>query len=1408
MKKKQPQPISNIALIDPQFASRLTGKYGWLVNRSVRGAGFVYLTPSTRAANGRGARDLHIRLQTNYANYYLKLLQTFQLEAPTITARSSASRDLQSAKRAEQVTVRAKSATMTAQAETAAVVQVRKRAQLEVVELRQVVRTLTTETARLEALRRTTRSTANQHAPMHQRPSTSRAADLQAMSSVQKTEALQASIAIPQPLVEQRMNSRQERLLRTTERTIRVSYERLTRLQTLVQSGRSTVPPEGSGSFPSGNRGVDREPRHSSIFSRQTDSKTQAADAGQRQLRDRRPAPSPIHGDQAVRRPGAASSRQAAFVHRNLRMAAWPRGPRVRQEDSAVTAAPGLSARRITGQLRPALSREAVLPTSTARPSAAVRLLPGRQLLPDATGGAPATVRRSTLAGTESYRAGVNLSSQGAVRDSFRSDGRATTVDTPGKGTSSLRQQAAAPRDNERNLAFVTSLRSAGRLSAPVGDYSRLADSVRSKLLASRLSDVIRIISLPSRNRHTGIPQHEQASTAARPRETGSGRRQAATLIYSTRERGAEMARSNRQRTGLQQPRADQTQRVNNEPSSASMTRHERQSVVAQPAKGTSNSHLSPDNGGASSPAVDGSGQQPAMTSSAPSIADEARRRQEAVKPGERRTERADQAEPRPGLGVNDRSMLVSSSGRIRNWLLRTVTGSAPTLRLQGFAAAPVMQEHAKRLTGGRGLLQRLQVPSEKTALSTQGRREQTTAGRATSNPQPLSKSTAAYIAARGSLRVTHRRAIAPGPPPPARSGNRVNGAASLPVQRASGNNGVQSAVVSAANGGNSRLSAPGSQQQGPVLGRNVGLTADQAPGPPAKSVGKTTVRTLPSADSSPRSTGRPISQTSAAMPFNRLADRSVESIGSAWQGDPLLLRFSLAERLIHKQASVQGVRIAAERGSAPEKSSSRLVTSLSGTQSEAAGRASSVRALQQGSTKPSPPVGGASVSGNQVTASRSTVQAASVVPRAGNAPGTPFGGRRLSGALALVAARLARWQALRTITIPRQYNQSLASSRGLGQPEGATRPVAYVTARRAAVPVTVHSRTPGTITAAAEDTAAGPNLARESRASQVHASAADTPAQQQRVEAEVVRQTRSSRPVLQAVRRSPALSQRQNPGTGTLSTRVQTPAPATPLRPAQQAMRRSPVLSQRLESGAGERTVQMQASVVTAPGQQRAGAEAEVVRRTQPPRPAQQAMLRSPAMSLSQNSGTGTLTARRATAQPVSRPSSVRSSVAQPLTGVARSAQSRAEQALVRSQSGFVPLEVATPPLAGHAVRAARMAESVTARAARQLPALLYKEETADRQPSAASSRPAERRPRVAARAVPLEFAVRSRAAAAGQAEQDRVVRQSLSRLEGEMKELRTKPAAPAVDVKAMTDQMYREITRRMRFEQQRRGL
>ncbi|WP_020620949.1 hypothetical protein [Paenibacillus daejeonensis] len=1397
MKKKQPQPINNIALIDPQFASRLTGKYGWLVNRSVRGAGFVYLTPSTRAANGRGTRDLHIRLQTNYANYYLKLLQTFQLEAPR-------SRESQSAK---QVTVRANAAPLTAQADTAAVAQVRKRAQLEAAELRQAVRTLTTETARLEALRRTTRPIANQHAPMHQRPSTSSAADRQATGTIREsgTEASRTFIAEPKPLVEQRMISRQERLLRTTERTIRVSYERLTRLQTLVQYVRRPIPSERSGSFPSGNHGSGREPGRSSIFTRQTDSKTQAADTAQRQLRDRLPASGTIHRDQAVRRPGTASSRQAVFVHRDLRMAAWPRGRRARQEAADTAAAPGLTARRVSGSPQPARLKEVVLPAPTARPTAAVRLLPGRQLLPAATGGASATVRRSTGTGTEPYRPGESLASQGTVRQSSRLDGTVNIVETPDEVTSRLRQQATAPRQNERDLAFVTSLRSAGRWSAPAGGYSQLADSVRSRLLASRLSDMVRIIALPSRSRPIGSLQTEKPTTAARSRETGRGRRQAATLIYSTRERGGAAARSDQQQPGFMRSRSKQTTRASNESPTASTTKPERQNGVAQPGKGTSETHPSPKHGGASGPVVHGSGQQPGMASSTPSIADEARLRQGPVKPDERRTERAvQQAELKPGQGISDRSMLVSSSGRIRNWLLRTVAGSVPAPRLQGFAAAPAIQEHAKQLTGGRGLLQRLQVSSEKAALHAQERREQTKAGRTIPNPLPGSKSTAAYIAARGALRVTHRRTVAPGPPQPARSGNRVNGAASSSPQRESRTFGAQSAVGSAGNGGNSRSSATGSQQQGPGLGRSGGLTTGQAPEPQARAVVMATARTLAPANLSPRSAGSSIGQASAALPFHRVADRSVESIGSAWLGDPLLLNFSLAERLIHKQASMQGARNGAKGGSAMERLSGRTVTSHTGIQSGAVGRGTSARAVQHESAKPGPSVGGATVDGNQVSASRSTVQAASVVSRAGNAPGTPFGGRRLSGALALVAARLARWQAPRTITNTRLTSQAIPSSRTPGQPESATRPVAHVTARSAGVPTTVHSRTPGPMTAAAENTAAGSIMARESKVAQVQTSTAVTPSQQ-RVEAEAVRQPRPARPVLQAVRRSPALSQRQNTGTGALSTRGHLPATTTPSRPALQAMRRSPVLSQRVESRAGGRTGQEHVSAAAPSEQQRRGAE--IVRQPQSPRPALQAMRRSPAMSLQQGSGTG-VTARRTTAQPVSRSHNFRSAIAPPLTGAVSSARNQTEQMLVRSQSGLVPLQVATPPLTGHTVRAARIAESVTARAARQLPALLYKEETADRQLSSASSRPSERRPRAAARAVPLEFAVRSRAAAAGQAEQDRVVRQSLSRLEGEMKELRTKPATPAVDVKAMTDQMYREITRRMRFEQQRRGL
>ncbi|GBF72268.1 hypothetical protein PA598K_00507 [Paenibacillus sp. 598K] len=70
------------------------------------------------------------------------------------------------------------------------------------------------------------------------------------------------------------------------------------------------------------------------------------------------------------------------------------------------------------------------------------------------------------------------------------------------------------------------------------------------------------------------------------------------------------------------------------------------------------------------------------------------------------------------------------------------------------------------------------------------------------------------------------------------------------------------------------------------------------------------------------------------------------------------------------------------------------------------------------------------------------------------------------------------------------------------------------------------------------------------------------------------------------------------------------------------------------------------------------------------------------------------------------------------------------------------------------------------------------------------------------------MELAMRSRVGAGAQQAQERAIHKSLTRLESELKELRTQPSAAALDVRAVTDQMYREITRRMRFEQQRRGL
>ncbi|MFS0726552.1 hypothetical protein [Paenibacillus sp. 1P07SE] len=1405
---KEEQPLVSIALTDRRFVDRLTGKYGWLANRSIRSAGFVYLTPSRRSLDARGATDLHIHIQTSYANYYLKLLQTFRME--TKKGSGTPSRELQdegrrsphhaggqrdagrlsSARSAEDTPKRRGSEPS---ARIGQPEQARRRATPASAEQRLILRTIRAETARLESLRQSIRQIASQEAPREQRDrleASRRKLKSDAVSSPSTAAERRAGGAqynsasdVSRTLAERRGPVR-ERLLRTSEHMIRVSYERMTRLQTMQRPHRQST---GAGQLSTGGAADDH------IASRQDETgqrgkRTATASALGRAADRGAPTPA-AEGGTGVRRSSAAASQlRAALVHRDqrLQMARWPRA------DAASSGRPSerarareLTARRVAAPAPPAQPEPRVAPPASSmqperrpeaqpRPvdsaavrkrsaqahirgqsadSAAVRLRSGRQLLPETA--SQLSVRRGTIPATAKpggVSSGPDLGA--AVREGARF-------------------RAAAPGKAADPLMPTPRFRSPGLL--PVGGVraSSLAEDVRSRLSVSPLADKIRITALPLRSRppdwQAGQSEAGQPDNA-RPSAERSYKRVSAVLIHSKRA-------------------ADGTARgtagVDRVPGS--------QAAAAGPDRPA----ISPGPGARPAGTASRLQPEPSRKAQLPGSNDASRSAEGGDLPGARRGAGLGRPQ-RDTLGAASRAMLLSGSARIRDWLMRTVSDAVPAPRL----TSPAAQMHAKPMTGGRGLLQRIQTrhrqmgraPQDPQGGSQQDRQTlqhqpahgsdrlqqgqgrpaqqgQQSLGRAgqslsrqertggTPSPQgqrtrgepaqngsrpqrPLSQpspdsgwqpAAGAYIAARGVLRISHRQAgTRRAQQTDRRSGrNPVSGAegtAQLTSGRASSASSRQTPVPPLAGEGDTvqdrqaRAARLTSMSRTSMPVGRAEARGDRPLGSGPAQAGTTAIGTTAIGTTA---WGRPSSDVFAMA-------TGPTGLGSVVEGAPdilvdhaslMLLRSPLAKRLIHKRSVSPGNRLLE------------------------ANRRSALL----------------SESGSGMPGTRNTQVA----------PSLPVTGRAGAERGAAAASGNGRTDAARTVGRPGDRRTAIAQSRRSATGMTMLRPMSTL-----------------------QQTDSSPGMAARAGGGRLASGfplvATRTGREQPPRPGAALGRGGGLKPSVAGADRSRAA--------GPLAAHAAAAHGEVPL-----SVRAVPTAAA-AEQASG--TVREAPAPVMAPAAQpvhAADVTAKAVRRHMQPRPAMQMTRRSAPQPSGRQAGAVPAVARRTpamlSAKQVMRPPLVRPVSAMTGGRTDGGPPGAGERELHQRLSLSVPVHAAGREQAdGHGAEA----EPAMGRTARQLPSLLHKQDAA----TSAGMRPAARQRQRAAAPVPLEFAVSARASARDGRERDSVIRKSLSRLEGELKELRTQPGAPAVDVRAMADQVYREITRRMRFEQQRRGL
>gem|GEM_PF-5421048 len=1693
MKRQQPPPLlGSISLVDSRFASRLTSKYGWLVGRSAHRAGFVYLTPSGRRASAGSGRDLHIRVQRNYASYYLKLLQTFQLDAPATVPRAASSREQRRARqtKAGDAPVRQTLARHNAaELET----QVRKRALLELESLKHTVRKLTAATARLEPLKRAGRRDESRIAPIAVSPAPRSAAapgrdaslagrapgaSVAGAAAVSPGTASASSMGTPEGKRQDRAERQPERLVHLVERTIRVQYEQIARMQAwkqrLADAGRATSPYSESSSaqgsaghtdavrkgqavdrsasgrlsggeeamrrinLSPGRTASDRQTRRDDaaggdgaplprsaqgvIDARRRGSQStldsgiagrngrgrsasESEGAEQRTLptpksgtaerssgsdrsasesegaeRWTRPTPEPStaerssrsaslvsesesaeqpsrlvpatagNGVEIIRRTGLQPyARMSALVHRDLRMTAWP-GRKTglarkkafasnhpgRADDAAAHAMPHeLQARRaslpVSAARQPQMNLQPPLAPSASTSSGlgTVRLRTGQVLMPSLTGlnGQRQTETPAVRPpGPGRGAAGSNAAQDGRL-DEAQSATERRVGGIGGESGGVVSGQSAA-----RAFA-VANVRSAGRLPSSYARSVGLADRVRSRLQASPLAASIRITSLPLRTQLAADLDSTKASTSIAASErgaSGGSRRQSAVLIYTSRGKQSASGRQSGERSGPVNNNltSGQTSRRsepnpqgtagnnftvsgrqsalggiwlssavnsrNDAPSSESTSAGGRQqSDTAGPHSaastfgvsnaggdtrrtGTGVKHNSDSSPGGTGAGGDGAVLENSVTGNARGPAADRRRIAEAspitdnasrnVSSNEEdeQSARARSNAPQAQLSAelaNPKGMLVSDSARIRDWLIRTTAGVVPGPRLSG---GPVSQVHAKHAVGSNALLRRLQARGPQVNAATSPPAGPQTDRRLLSSISPSRRqpSSSDYIAARGTLRITHRRSasvptgharamgedtathlgVRSGERMPTESAPRRASATASDTRPANiGPTGTAASVVASSiqrqarapgrraatvsrTAASPRSATPRSASAGARQGVRP-LTAGLLPSRLSISGGKISWREMLHLPYAERYRLMTTVESIGRLPFDELSAR-----GDSQRGAPLLLRASLAERLIHKldriaregrasnAAPSASGGAGARTGGAGARPSSRVVArpgreaawgeedapsnALKAGRSPDSGRTSG----QPGAVQPNQATSAARLSMSAATLSTSaTVLATSGSTLSTSAPAlattsatrtsaalvarnaSVTGDRRasrLAASLALVASRLARWQAPRTIALsqsgPRSARAdatSASATPGAAGPQGAS-----TQARRSVLPVTVHIS--GRRSAASLAATSGITPA----ASRTPMSGASPAA---------------SRPTVDDASLLPSSPLVQPPTTAEVSRQPQTPS-----RPALQALRRSSMLSPSQTSAvlAAARRHHAQppgrvaATLATArrgPAQPsgRVAATLATARR----RPGQ-----SPGLSVAAPSAA----ARLRNVSLALTPRLLSSARLMSLTASAMVQAAAAIELEPGSDTRLTPLQVGPPPPSSRAGGPPRLTAGQPMTRSAQQTLLQHKSAPPERPASAIDAGSIARQSRPAPRPVPMELAIRGRAGAGVQQAQERAIHKSLTRLESELKELRTQPSASALDVRAVTDQMYREITRRMRFEQQRRGL
>ncbi|WP_128655336.1 hypothetical protein [Paenibacillus sp. 598K] len=1587
MKQQQPPALlGSISLVDSQFASRLTSKYGWLVGRSVHRAGFIYLTPSGRRASAGSGRDLHIRVQRNYASYYLKLLQTFQLEAPTTVPRATGDREQRRALQAKAEAVPDRPATagrVTTQLET----QAGKRALLELESLKRTVRKLTAATARLEPLKRASRRNEDRLAPTKAAPAPTSAAapdrhaslagpDRRASAAeVASARSVTASGSLTSPPEGQRQDRASrpsERLVHLVERTIRVQDEQIARMQTwkkrLADAGRANAPysqpSSAQASVGQRNPGRGGQAADSSASGRLSTGEEfvrrgrllPGRTASDRQARsddaageDGLPLPRSARSVVDVRRRGSQStSAIAGQSGHSARAASELEDAEQRKRSTTESGTAGQSGRsaRPASELEDAERRKRPTTESgiAGQNGHSGRLAPdgsedrsgrsaiafgpvgqsGRSAHPASKGdGArqpslltPGTItsgaevirrtgvqpygRMSALVHRRDLRLSAWPRRKAGLADSRfdRGDGapshalqarraslpvsNAAQAGRQGEEPSASEHRAgdilgklgeAAPSQlTERSIASAN-IRVAGRLPASHARSAGLADSIRSRLQASPLTASIRITSLPLRTRLAADLDSAKKSTsiAASKRGASDGsRRQLAMLIYTARgKQSASGAKSGERLDPSNNNLASGRTSKHSEPHSQgtagkSATPSGRQSALGgiwlssgvnsrndarssgltsaggvQQAgttgprsttssigvsnaeddtrrtgtRGSYNSDSSPGGTGAGSDGallennVDGIARPAAdrrRTAEALPATDSASRNASSNEDEQsvRSRSNAPQAQLSTEL-ANVKGMLVSGSARIRDWRIRTAAGDASGPRLIG---GPLSHVHAKHAVGRNVLLRRLQAGGLQGGTeNSRSAGSQTDRGPLPSNRASLGESaTHVYIAARGALRITHRRSVSTptGTGRSAGTAATTNSGESL-AERLPAESALHSASASAGGARPANVRSMGAvasagssiHPQPRVPGRraatvsltigstHIATVVGQQEARP-QTAGSHRLRLSMSGDSR---SGRELLSLPHADRYRLMT--TVESIGrlpfdelsapgDSRLGAPLLLRASLAERLIHKLDRIASASRAssassaapfasggagASAGRASARPSSRVVARTgratadgadttsgpdSGSLSADAGRAAGASgAVQAGKATSAAALSTSATARAETTATRAP---AALIARSASVTGDRRASR-LAASLALVAARLARWQAPRTIAVTRSTR---ADANSVSTPPGAAgQPGVPAQTRRPVLPVTVHL--------------AGRRSASSLAATSASASAVSLP----------------------DLEDASALSS---------STHVQTPTtaevlrqPQTPPRAALQLLRRSSLLP---------------------PGQTAA---------------ALTGARRRPAALLSGRAAATLTTAHRRPGQPSGRSTVAASTAARlrigtialtprllssaRLTSLTAAAMTQAAAGIEPEAVNDVqlaPLHVGPPPPSGRASGPPRLTAGRPMTRAAQSPSLQHKTAPSERPGSAIDAGSIARQPRPAPRPVPMELAMRSRVGAGAQQAQERAIHKSLTRLESELKELRTQPSAAALDVRAVTDQMYREITRRMRFEQQRRGL